>query len=84
MAPEDAPSYEPKYMTLDVVHQLNPPFAFDYVKTSDGVVKAFTDDDLRLLVAVTNLSKTPVEIHSLEVSTLAYQKVAAASCVFIK
>ncbi len=75
MVPEDAPSYEPKYVTLDVVHQLNPPFAFDYVKTDDGVVKAFTEDYLRLLVAVTNLSKTPFEIHALEVSTLAYQKV---------
>jgi hypothetical protein len=76
VAPEDALSYEPKHVTLDVVHQLNPPFAFDYVKTGDGVVKAFTDDDLRMLVAVTNLSKTPVEIHTLEVSTLSYQKIA--------
>jgi hypothetical protein len=73
---DDVPSYAPKLVTLDVVHQLNPPYSFDYIKLDGAVIKAFTDFELRLLETVTNLSKTPFHIHSIDVMTLDYQLVS--------
>jgi hypothetical protein len=72
---DDIPSYDQKLAALDVVHELNPPYSFDYIKLDGEVIKAFTEYELRLLVTVTNLSQMPFLIHSVEVITLDHRTV---------
>lgn len=69
------PYYPQNSVVFEVAHQLNPPFAFDYVAVAGSVVKAFNSLELRLLVTITNPTRTPLEVHSLTATTLDYQKV---------
>ncbi|HEX8000859.1 MAG TPA: hypothetical protein VF528_20930 [Pyrinomonadaceae bacterium] len=69
------PYYPQNSVTFDVTHQLNPPFAFDYVAINSSIVKAFNSFELRLLATIANPVRTPLEGHSLSVTTLNYQKV---------
>lgn len=69
------PYYPQNSVIFDVAHQLNPPFAFDYVAATGSVVKAFNSFELRLLATITNPTRTPLDVHSLSVTTLDYQRV---------
>lgn len=70
------PFYPQTSITLDVDHQLNPPYSFDYISVNGVVTKAFNNDELRLLVTITNPTRATLDVHSLNVTTLSYQQVA--------
>lgn len=72
---ERIPFYAPEHFTLDVFHELDPPFSFDYIKLDDEVLKAYTEHAFRLIVNIANLTTKPLLIKSLNVVTLNYQNV---------
>jgi Holliday junction resolvase len=71
------PIYPPRFFTLDVVHQLDPPYSFDYIKVDEDVVKAYSEYEFRLLIYMSNLTKAPITVQSLDVVTLHYQKITS-------
>jgi hypothetical protein len=71
----ELPSFAPSFFTLDVVHDLNPPYSFDYIKSGVEVVKAYTEHEFRLVVSITNLTAKPITVKSLHVTTIQHEKV---------
>jgi hypothetical protein len=61
-------------ISLDVVHWHDPPHAFDYVKVDGEITKAYTSTELRLLLSITNPSKTPLDVHTVDVVTVGYRQ----------
>ncbi|HEY0323067.1 MAG TPA: hypothetical protein VGC66_19075 [Pyrinomonadaceae bacterium] len=72
---EALPFYPQNSITLEVDHQLNPPYCFDYTLVDGVVTKAFNNVELRLLVTITNPTRATLDVHSLNVITLNYQQV---------
>lgn len=72
---EGLPTYPQESVSFDVTHQLNPPYAFDYVRVGDEVVKAFSSSELRILATLKNPTRAVLDVHSLEVTTAQYQSV---------
>lgn len=72
---ETLPFHPQNSITLEVDHQLNPPYSFDYILLDSVVTKAFNNVELRLLVTITNPTRATLDIHSLNVTTLNYQQV---------
>ncbi len=60
---------------LDVVHQLDPPHAFDYVLDSGRVRKLYSDFEFRLMLTIGNRAASDaLDLRSLEVRTLRYDR----------
>lgn len=58
--------------SLNMVHQNDPPNAFDYVLAEGVVVKAYAGAGFRGLVLITNGSKSIFTIHAMSLQTVAY------------
>lgn len=72
----EGPFYYPSHsVRLVVEHQLNPPFAFDYLSLNQSYVKAVNDFQLRLLATVSNPMRSDLRINSFCAVTLGYETV---------
>jgi hypothetical protein len=68
--PQIYPQREP--YSVNMVHQNDPPNAFDYVLADGAVVKAYASAGFRGLVLITNGSKSTFTIHALTLQTVKY------------
>jgi hypothetical protein len=69
-SPRIYPQREP--YSVNMVHQNDPPNAFDYVLADGAVVKAYTSAGFRGLILITNGSKSTFTIHALTLQTVTY------------
>lgn len=76
LAELDVVQYPPQSILLDVFHELDPPFRFDYWFRASEITKAYTGTDFRLIAMVTNNSERDLDIHSLDVITLEYEHIS--------
>jgi hypothetical protein len=69
--------YPPQAILFDVLHELDPPFRFDYWFRGDEIVKAYTGSEFRLIAIVTNNNERDLDIHSLDAITLEHKHMSS-------
>ena len=69
-SPQIYPQRQP--CSVNMVHQNDPPNAFDYVLADGAVVKAYASAGFRGLILITNGSKSTFTIRSLTLQTVTY------------
>ncbi len=60
---------------LNMTHELNPPYSFNYIKVGDNTMKAYSDFEFRLSATFYNSREVPADITNIKINTVNYSKV---------